>query len=137
MVASISSDVSNPAAAPDGSGSGQLDMLQALLAELEARETTLTSQFNDLSASASLYSGLATTARGEATVEKRRADDDEPPDEDDAAPAPRASGNAARSASMYSMAQGSAATQMTASSAELGKVQSQIVSVKAEIAALG
>ncbi len=135
MTNPVSSSGSNPPASSSATDSDDLTMLLALEADLQAQESALSGDVEGLRVTASIYSGLATGAQGQARVETARADAAESDDEDAERPV-RGPSSSARSASTYSMVQSATGAQMQSSFSSLSSVQSQLVTVRGQIAAL-
>jgi hypothetical protein len=111
-------------------------MLLALEADLQAQESALSGDVEGLRVTASIYSGLAAGAQGQARVESARAEAAESDDDDEGGRPVRGPSNSARSASTYTMVQSATGAQMQSSFSSLSSVQSQLVTVRAQIAAL-
>lgn len=136
MTSPVSSSGSSPPPSSPAYDSNDLPMLQALEADLQAQESALSADVEGLRVTAGIYSGLATSARGQARVESARAEAAEGDDDDVAGqPATGLSGSA-RSAATYSMMQSAVGTQMGSSFSSLTSVQSQLATVRGQIAAL-
>lgn len=136
MISPVSSSNSSPPSSSSGTTSDDLTMLLALEADLQAQESALSGNVEGLRVTASIYSGLATGAQGQARVENARADAAESDDDDEGGRPVRGLSNSARSASTYSMVQSAVGTQMQSSFSSLSSVQSQLVTVRGQIAAL-